>query len=210
MTHAPRHFAAVLADPAWAFKNYSEKGEEKNANQHYDCISVEAIKALPVAPVLAADAALFLWVTWPFLFSADEVAAAWGFPHYAGDAFVWVKLSSTAAKWHFGCGYWSRKNTEPCLMFTRGKPKRLNCDVPELLFSTLSEGEEELIVSPLRQHSEKPIEVYDRVERLVGGPYLELFSRKERPGWTMLGNAIDGLDLQQSLKQMASQPSLDL
>ena len=75
-----------------------------------------------------------------------------------------------------GLGYWTRANSEPCLLATRGKPKRLNADVRQ--------G----IIAPRREHSRKPDEVHGRIERLVAGPYLELFARAERPGWTVWGN----------------------
>jgi N6-adenosine-specific RNA methylase IME4 len=69
-----------------------------------------------------------------------------------------------------GMGYWTRANTEPCLLATRGDPKRLNADVRMA------------IVEPRREHSRKPACVHDRIERLVTGPYVELFARRKRPG----------------------------
>ena len=78
-----------------------------------------------------------------------------------------------------GMGYWTRSNTEPCLLATRGKPKRLNADVRQ--------G----IIEPRREHSRKPDCVHGRIERLVAGPYLELFARTTRPGWTVWGNQTD-------------------
>ena len=78
-----------------------------------------------------------------------------------------------------GMGYWTRANTEPCLLATRGKPKRLNADVRQA------------IITPRRQHSRKPDGVYGRIERLVAGPYLELFARTRRFGWDAWGNEVD-------------------
>jgi N6-adenosine-specific RNA methylase IME4 len=75
-----------------------------------------------------------------------------------------------------GLGYWTRANTEPCLLATRGKPKRLNADVRQL------------IIEPRREHSRKPDCVHSRIERLVAGPYLELFARAPRKGWDVWGN----------------------
>lgn len=76
-------------------------------------------------------------------------------------------------------GYWTRANTEPCLLATRGRPKRLNADVRQ--------G----IIAPRREHSRKPDDIHARIERLVPGPYLELFARTQRPGWTVWGNQTD-------------------
>jgi hypothetical protein len=75
-----------------------------------------------------------------------------------------------------GCGYWTRSNTEVCLLATRGKPKRQHADIRQ--------G----IIAPRREHSRKPDCVYERIERLVPGPYLELFARLHRPGWDCLGH----------------------
>ena len=81
-----------------------------------------------------------------------------------------------------GMGYWTRANTEPCLLATRGKPKRLNADVRQ--------G----IIAPRREHSRKPDGIHERIERLVAGPYLELFARQSRPGWTTWGNETTKFD----------------
>ena len=78
-----------------------------------------------------------------------------------------------------GMGYWTRANTEICLLATRGKPKRLNADVRQ--------G----IISPAREHSRKPDDTHNKIERLVSGPYLELFGRSKRDGWTVRGNEVD-------------------
>src|SRR5262249_24906376 len=76
-------------------------------------------------------------------------------------------------------GYWTRSNSEVCLLATRGKPKRLNADVRQ--------G----IIAPRREHSRKPDCVHERIERLVAGPYLELFARQRRPGWDCWGYEVD-------------------
>ena len=111
-----------------------------------------------------------------------EIINAWGF-EYKTNAFVWVKtianrepaLFTAPPRFHFGMGHWTRSNPEQCLLATRGKPRRLNADVPEL------------IVAPRREHSVKPDEIYSRIERLLTGPYLELFASAAAPhrdGWT--------------------------
>jgi N6-adenosine-specific RNA methylase IME4 len=78
-----------------------------------------------------------------------------------------------------GSGYWTRANSEVCLLATRGNPKRLDA------------GVRQAIVEPRRQHSRKPDCVHDRIERLVAGPYLELFARQRRPNWDCWGNQTD-------------------
>lgn len=39
-------------------------------------------------------------------------------------------------------------------------------------------------------HSEKPAEAHARIERLVAGPYLELFARRPVRGWDAWGNQV--------------------
>src|SRR5205823_5959167 len=112
---------------------------------------------------------------------ALEVVRAWGFT-YKTVGFYWAKLSPgrgglllTERDFFTGMGFWTRANPEPCLLATRGKPKRLSGAVRKL------------VIAPRREHSRKPDEVYERIERLAEGPYLELFGRATRPGWHSWG-----------------------
>jgi N6-adenosine-specific RNA methylase IME4 len=133
---------------------------------------------LPVARLAADDCALFLWATDPLLPRAFELIQRWGF-EYKTVAFYWVKLNSAArhdADYFTGLGYWTRANPEQCLLATRGKPPRRARDVKRL------------VVEKRREHSRKPDCVRERIERLVGGPYLELFARETKQGWDWWGN----------------------
>ncbi len=76
----------------------------------------------------------------------------------------------------------TRANPEPCLLATRGRPKRQSGDVRKLL------------IEPCREHSRKPDAAYTRIERLLPGPYLELFARRSRPGWDGFGNQAELFD----------------
>ncbi len=173
---------AIEADPAWHFTAWSDKAT-RHAGRHYPTMTREEIMALPVADLAADDCALFLWATYPNLQQGLDTLAAWGFT-YSTVAFTWAKVSknsgnSFAPKWHMGLGYWTRSNAEICLLGYRGKPKRLNKDVRQL------------IVAPVREHSRKPDEAYERIERLVAGPYVSLFARQQRPNWITWGNQTD-------------------
>jgi len=95
---------------------------------------------------------------------------------------VWRKLTNDLTRTRMGMGKWTRKETEFALLFTRGKPSRL------------SGGVREIIDAPRREHSRKPDEQYDRIEALVGGPYLEMFARQRRGGWDSWGNEVDKFD----------------
>lgn len=172
------HYRAIYADPPWRFENYSAAGEAKNAVQHYGCMDMDAIAALPVGDLAHGDgAALFLWATNPMLPEALQVMRRWGF-RYATVAFTWAKRSRTDSAWHMGLGYWTRANTEICLLGVAGRVARRQRDVREL------------VVAPLREHSRKPDRVRDDIRRLVAGPYVELFARAAAPGWDVWGNQV--------------------
>jgi N6-adenosine-specific RNA methylase IME4 len=168
-------YGAIYADPPWSFQNWSAKGTGRNAISHYDCLSFEALAALPIAALAADDCALFLWAVDPLLDKAFELIRAWGF-EYKTVAFYWVKQNKKTEGFFTGLGYWTRANPEQCLLATRGKPKRRGKDVRKL------------IIKPRREHSRKPDEVRERIERLVAGPYLELFARQTKRDWDCLGD----------------------
>lgn len=197
------HYAAILADPPWRFKMWSAKGMNRNPDyimprneqrqnkpeRHYPTMSGADIAALPVQDVAARDCVLFLWAIDPMIPEAIELGRSWGFT-YKTVAFYWAKLRREGSTRHLlhdepdhklfpmGTGYWTRPNPEQCLLFTRGQPKRL------------SASERKLIIARRREHSRKPDECHARIEKLVAGPYLELFARTARPGWTAWGNEV--------------------
>jgi N6-adenosine-specific RNA methylase IME4 len=185
-------YRVIYADPPWRFATYSDKGKGRSAEAHYDCLSLDDIKSFPVATWAAPNAVLLLWATDPLLPRALEVIHAWGFA-YKTVGFYWVKLNKSVERrlsrdWPLlaerdfftGLGFWTRANPELCLLATRGQPRRSAGDVAKLL------------IAPRREHSRKPEETYARIERLLPGPYLELFARQRRPGWDRLGDQ-DGL-----------------
>lgn len=181
------HWRCILADPPWSYKVRGPKGEGRSASKHYATLPLDAIKAMPVAELAAKDAHLFLWVTGPCLLQGFDVMHAWGFS-YSALGFVWVKqnksvsvrqlrlLPSIDSEFFFGMGHTTRQNAELVLLGRRGKPTRN------------SRAVRQVIVAPVREHSRKPDEVYERIETYCDGPRLELFARQARPGWTVWGN----------------------
>ena len=167
----------IAIDAPWPFEYYSERAAHA-VFEHYETMSVDDIKALPVGELAADDCALFMWATWPNLPIWNEVITAWGF-NYSGLAFDWVKLNANGKGLHLGTGHGgTRANPEPCLLARRGNPLRLD------------QGVHSVVMTPVGAHSEKPDEAYRRMERLFGGPYLELFARKPRDRWTTWGDEV--------------------
>jgi N6-adenosine-specific RNA methylase IME4 len=189
---AGRKYSVIYADPPWTFEVYSGKGKTRSAERHYDTMSLDAIKALPVAQLAEDNCALLLWAVMPQLPEALEVIATWGF-EYKTAGFVWVKqvsLENRNLAW--GMGYWTRANAEMCLLATKGSPKRQATDVHQI------------IMSPVGEHSRKPEETAARIERLLEGPYLELFGRKAVPGWTVWGNQVTRNLFHQGIPEFAA------
>lgn len=189
----PGKYRALAIDPPWHFKSrtalqMTDWTSRRDVEKHYAVMCLEDIAALPVRELAHKEGChLFLWATGPCLRQAFEVMDAWGF-RYSSVAFTWVKLkrsfvvdqlrfvSSIEADLHVGLGLTTRKNAEFVLLGRRGNCKRVAKNVREI------------ILSPVREHSRKPDEMYRRVQRYCAGPYAELFGRAPRTGWDVYGD----------------------
>ena len=170
-------YKVIYADPPWHFKSYSSKGDGRNATQHYNCMSISDICNLPVSDLADDNCTLLMWAVDPMLPEALEVIKAWGFK-YKTVGFTWAKQNKNDLGMFTGLGYWTRANPEMCLLATKGKPKRISKSVKQL------------VIDKRQEHSRKPDVIYDRIEQLLDGPYVELFARRERTGWDSWGNQI--------------------
>ena len=174
-----KKYSIIYADPPWAYRTYSKKGQGRSAESHYPTMCIEDIKALPVGELAAKDCALFLWITFPCLCEALEVLTAWGFS-YKIVAFVWVKQNRKNDDLFVGMGYWTRANAEICILATKGHPKRVDA------------GVRQVILSHIEEHSKKPDEGRERIVRLMGDlPRVELFARQSPEGWDVWGNEVE-------------------
>lgn len=194
-----RKWPLIAADPPWSFDNWSEEGEDRNANQHYETMTLDQMKQLPVGDIAADDCALFLWVTDPTLPQAMELLKSWGFT-YRSVAFYWAKIWEGAdvhemderRTFPIGTGYGTRANPEQCWLATRGNPRRRILEIDGELKKDMAIRR--LQFGPRTQHSAKPGKFYDLMTRLYEGPALEMFARNQRPGWACWGNQIDLLN----------------
>jgi N6-adenosine-specific RNA methylase IME4 len=185
-------YGLIEADPAWSWVNFSGKGSapHRTADAPYEVLSLDELRALPVGDLAAKDCLLNMWVIGSHLDQAIALGRAWGFT-FKSDGFVWVKTGKhDPAVRPISMGKWVRKQVEYSLLFSRGKPRRLDADVRQLL-----ETGDNVIYASKREHSRKPEERYARLERLAGGPYVELFARQQREGWDSFGDQTDRFNL---------------
>jgi N6-adenosine-specific RNA methylase IME4 len=176
-----RRFGTVLADPPWRFMNRTGKvAPEHRRLARYPTLTVEEICALPVADHLDRTAHCYLWVPNALLPEGLAVLAAWGFEYKSN--LVWHKVRKDGGSDGRGVGFYFRNVTELVLFGTRGRNAR-----------TLAPGRRQvnLLATRKREHSRKPDEQYPIIEGCSPGPYLELFGRGLRPGWTVWGNQAD-------------------
>ncbi len=157
--------ATAIVDPPWPVMQQGKLG----AINHYKLMTLEQIKALPVGSLCAENAHCWLWVTNATMEEGFKVLRAWGFE--PRSIFTWFKP-------RLGLGVYLRNCTEHCILATRGK-------MPVKVKNQPNAG-----IFPVQDHSHKPEELYDIVERVSPGPYLELFARRPRHGWAVWGNEI--------------------
>lgn len=174
-----KHFGLIAADCPMRFKDGKSNRSTEN---HYPTMPLHEIKSLPVYELAAADCALLLWTSPPFIAQSLDIMKAWRF-RFVSIGFTWLKMKKSTSDQLFldkdvfiSLGHTTRKSSEVCLLGKRGRPQRLNRDVAEV------------IIAARREHSRKPDEFFRRAERLYPGPRLEMFSRQDRVGWSVFGN----------------------
>lgn len=170
-------FGAILADPPWRFTNRTGKvaPEHKRLNR-YETLSIEEIKNIPVEKVAAESSHLYLWVPNALIPEGLEVMKAWGFKYKTN--IIWHKIRKDGGPDGRGVGFYFRNTTEVILFGTKGRLR------------TLDPGRSQVNIIKTRkqEHSRKPDELYEIIESCSPGPYIELFARGTRQGWTGWGD----------------------
>jgi N6-adenosine-specific RNA methylase IME4 len=176
-----RRFGTILADPPWQFANKTGKvAPEHRRLARYGTMTLDGIKALPVAEIAAPTAHLYLWCPNALLPEGLAVLAAWGFAYKSN--LVWHKIRKDGGSDGRGVGFYFRNVTELILFGVRGRNAR-----------TLAAGRRQVnyLATRKREHSRKPDEQYGLIEACSPGPFVELFARGTRQGWTSWGNQAD-------------------
>ncbi len=174
-----KKYQIIYADPPWSYpKTGGTTNSRGMAKQFYPTMSTQDICDLPVSEIADENCALLLWSTWPKLPDAIKVIESWGFTYF-GLGFEWIKKTRTG-KDFFGMGYWTRANSEPCLLAFKGKLK------PQ------SHSIRQIVESEVDVHSRKPAEIRDKIICLMGDlPRIELFARTKTEGWDVWGNEVE-------------------
>ena len=173
----PKRFGTVLADPPWRFSNRTGKiAPEHKRLRRYQTMTTQEISELPVSQLALPQSHLYLWVPNALVLEGLEVMKRWGFTYKTN--IVWYKIRKDGGPDRRGVGFYFRNVTEMVLFGTRGKIRTL----------APARSLENIILTRKREHSRKPDEIYGIVEKCSPGPYLELFARGNRKGWTQRGN----------------------
>lgn len=192
MRLADSPFSTLLADPPWRFMNRTGKvAPEHRRLSRYDTMTTAEIRALPVSEIVAEQAHLYLWVPNALIADGLAVMESWGFGYKSN--LVWAKRRKDGGPDGRGVGFYFRNVTEIILFGVRGSMR------------TLPPGRRQvnIIETRKREHSRKPDEQYDIIEACSPGPYLELFARYSRPGWTSWGLEADD-DVEPRAKRYAA------
>lgn len=170
-----KKYDIIYADPPWRYNNRRCNGACEN---YYETMKIKDICDLPVKNLCSDNCVMFLWTTYPMLQEAFKLIESWGFK-YKTIGFQWIKQNKSGNGYFFGLGRWTRGNSECCLIATKGKPKRINNSVSQL------------IVSPIQSHSKKPDETREKIVELMGDlSRIELFARQSTKGWDVWGNEV--------------------
>ncbi|MBN9643755.1 DNA methyltransferase [Corynebacterium sp. CCM 8862] len=174
-------FATILADPPWRFANRTGKvAPEHRRLDRYSTMSLDDICALPVDQHTACNAHLYLWVPNALLPEGLTVMESWGFRYVSN--IVWAKRRKDGGPDGRGVGFYFRNVTELILFGVKGSLRTLSP----------ARSQVNMIETRKREHSRKPDEQYDLIERCSPGPYLELFARYPRQGWSVWGDEANG------------------
>ena len=175
-----KKFGTILADPPWRFANRTGKmAPEHRRLKRYETMTSDEIMDLPVAQLALAESHLYLWVPNALILEGIEVMRRWGFTYKTN--LVWYKVRKDGGPDGRGVGFYFRNVTELVLFGIRGSLRTLKA----------GRRQTNIIVTCKREHSRKPDELYDIIERCSPGPYLELFARHRHPDWYQWGDEME-------------------
>ena len=180
-------FSTIFADPPWDYKN---QGSRAATGNHYLTMPTADIAALPIEKLAADVAQLHLWATEPFLEDAFQIMRAWGFERKC--TLLWEKPQ-------LGLGNYWRVCHEYLLLGTRGGAQ----------FPDGQHGHRSVLQADRLKHSQKPHQFRQLVEQVGKAPRLELFGRRQVPGWVVWGNEVESDLLHQGVEELLDAEEVD-
>lgn len=192
--HIGKNYSIVYADPPWQYKPLTgvtqladgsyRQGQAGGAEKHYNLLSDQDVKALPVRDIMADKAALFLWATCPRLDVAIETIKSWGL-YYRGVAYIWVKTKKDGTPY-------GAKGPPPAFVKPITELVLVATTVPSgRVFPLMQYNQHQVVMEQRREHSRKPDTIRDNIVRLCGDlPRIELFARTKHTGWDHWGNEL--------------------
>ena len=160
-------FQTIVIDPPWDWGDEGDINQFGRAKPDYHTMPIEEIRQVPVGQIADENCHLYLWVTNRSLPKAFSLIEAWGFRYIT--CITWVKP-------YFGMGNYFRGDTEQVLFAVKGSQPLKRKDMGTHFEAPRGQG-----------HSAKPDEFYDIVESCSYGPYIDIFGRKDRDGWSVWG-----------------------
>lgn len=183
-----KQFGTILIDPPWRFINRTGKvGPEHKRLHRYDTMAFEEIAKLPIEKLALPQSHLYLWCPNALLLEGLNIMKAWGFTYKTN--IVWYKIRKDGGPDGRGVGFYFRNVTELLLFGVKGKLRTLNAGRTQV----------NIVITHKREHSRKPDESYDLIERCSPKPYLELFARQRKDGWTQWGKEVDTYEITRPL-----------
>lgn len=173
-------YGTILADPPWRFSNRTGKmAPEHKRLSRYGTMTLDDIAGLPIHRITKETCHLYLWVPNALIADGMRVLESWGFTYKTN--LIWYKVRKDGGPDRRGVGFYFRNVTEMILFGVKGPNAR-----------TLQPGRTQpnIIISRKREHSRKPDEQYELIEQCSKGPYLELFARNKRKGWSQWGDEL--------------------
>lgn len=184
----------MVADPPWQFDDKLLMSDVKRgAQSHYPVLNLDAIASMNILSLVDEPAVLALWCPSVMIEDGLRVVRSWGFKYK--QMVIWPKG-------RIGMGHLFRNKHEVALIGTRGQYTKV----------LKNRGQSTLLPVEDHRHSQKPETLQNRLELMIDGPYLELFARRQRPGWTCLGNEVPTMldeDIRQSIAKLLSEQSVN-
>ena len=209
----------IICDCPYKFSDPLRQSKTKRgAEDNYKSVMTnQEILAMDIPSIAADDCVLVLWVPSSMIAFGVECCEHWGFK--VTQTFVWVKTKKNPLKsllsfkkggiWeaianfdansilNFFMGHLFRQTHEIALVAVKGKYTKL----------MKNKSQRSVCIAPALKHSEKTEILQDRLDIIFPDlPKVELFARRDRPGWKCLGNECPstyGQEINDSIKKLS-------